>query len=69
MPRYYVRLEPQRIRDEEGEELPEPDVARRLARSVAADLIRNSENELPYQRLVISDVTGAVICETPLVLH
>jgi hypothetical protein len=69
MPRYYVHLEPHGLKDDEGEELPGPAAAKALAKQVADDLIRNRDEELPYQRILVTDVTGAVIYEAPLVLH
>jgi hypothetical protein len=69
MPRYYVQLEPHGFKDDEGEELAGPAAAKALGKRVASDLMRNREEELPYQRILVTDITGAVIYEAPLVLH
>ena len=68
MPRYYVRLEPQGITDKDGEELPGPEAAKRLAERVAQDLAKHRE-ELPYQSLVVIDERGEVVHEKALMLH
>jgi hypothetical protein len=69
MPRYYVQLEPHGFKDEDGEELPGLDAAKRMADDVAADLMRNREKDAPYQSVVVTDITGAVVYEAPLVLR
>jgi hypothetical protein len=69
MPRYYIRLEPQAIGDNEGEELPNPEAARQVAEAMAADLTRNRDEQVPYQQLIVSDAAGAIVYEAALVLH
>jgi len=69
MPRYYMRLEPSGFEDVEGEELPGPEAAKRLAKEVALDLINHPQSE-PWQHLiVVRDETGTIIHEQPLILH
>jgi uncharacterized protein DUF6894 len=69
MTMYYVHLEPDGTRDDEGEDLPDVKAAIELGERVAADLMRNREEALPYQMVVVTDITGATVCETPLILH
>jgi hypothetical protein len=69
MTMYYVHLEPDGLRDEEGEDLPNVQAAIQLGERVAADLIRNREEASPYLMVVVTDVTGAIVCEAPLTLH
>ena len=69
MPVYFVRLEPHGLKDEEGEELSGPRAAKALGKRVADELMRNRDEELPYQRIVVTDAKGAVVYEAPLVLH
>jgi hypothetical protein len=69
MPRYYLRIEPQGIIDEDGEELPGVEAAKRLADRVADDLTKNRDPDQPYQLVVVTDESGQVVHEKPLVLH
>jgi Domain of unknown function (DUF6894) len=69
MPKYYIHLEPHGFSDEEGEELAGPEAAKQFAERVAQDLTRNRHEELPYQRLFVTDERGQVVHERPLVLH
>lgn len=68
MPKFYVRLEPNGPPDEEGENLPNRDAAERLADAIAFDLALGPLTG-PYQRVVITDENGEVVCERPLVTH
>ena len=68
MPKYFVRLEPNGAVDTEGEELPDQNAVSRLADAIAFDL-RASSTSGAYQRLVIVDEQGKVVCERPIVTH
>ena len=68
MPKFYVRLEPDGPPDEKGENLPNREAAERLADAIAFDLALSPLSG-PYQRVVITDECGGVVCERPLVTH
>jgi uncharacterized protein DUF6894 len=66
MPRYFFHLHGSGARDTEGQELPNDEAARQEAAAVARDLGRN-RSVATNERLVVTDESGKVIHEEPVV--
>jgi hypothetical protein len=66
MPRYFFHLHGSGARDTEGQEFPNDEAARQEAVAVARDLGRNRP-VATNERLVVTDESGKVIHEEPLV--
>ena len=66
MPRYFFHLHGSGARDTEGQEFPNDEAARQEAVAVARDLGRN-RSVATNERLVVTDESGNVIHEEPVV--
>jgi hypothetical protein len=66
MPRYFFHLHGSGARDTEGQEFPDDEAARQEAVAVARDLGRN-RNVTTDERLIVTDESGKVIHEEPVV--
>jgi hypothetical protein len=65
MPLYYFHLHGSGARDEDGEQFPDDECARKEARAVARDLSKN-RNPAGHERIVVTNGKAEVIHEEPL---
>jgi Domain of unknown function (DUF6894) len=65
MPRYFFHLHGSGARDTEGQEFPNDEAAREEAVAVARDLARN-RHVTTSERLIVTDESGKVVHEEPL---